>query len=80
MDKVSIGGKNMTKAEIVKTLNEQGLTDIIELIEDAETGDLEELELVESVGLLYDEILNKEVVGLLQELGVKIIYVTDDEE
>ncbi|MFN7252263.1 MAG: hypothetical protein ACK4M9_15885 [Anaerobacillus sp.] len=70
----------MTKAEIVKTLNEQGLTDIIELIEDAETGDLEELELVESVGLLYDEMLNKEVVRVLQELGVKIIYVTDEEE
>jgi hypothetical protein len=70
----------MTKAEIVKKLNEQGLTDIIELIEDAETGDLEELELVESVGLLYDEMLNKEVVRVLQELGVKIIYVTDDEE
>jgi hypothetical protein len=80
MDKISIGGKDMTKVEIVKTLNEQGLTDIIELIEDAETGDLEELELVESVGLLYDEMLNKEVVKLLQELGVKIIYVTDDEE
>lgn len=70
----------MTKEEILKTLNEQGLTDIVELIEDAETGHLEELELVESVGLLYDETLNKVVISLLQELGVKIIYVTDDEE
>ena len=70
----------MNKEEILTTLNAQGLTDIVELIEDAQTGHLEELELVESVGLLYDETLNKEVIRLLQELGVKIIYVTDDEE
>lgn len=69
----------MNKTEIVNTLAEKRLTDIIELIEDAETGHLEELELVESVGLLYDESLNKEVIQLLQELGVKIIYVTDEE-
>lgn len=70
----------MNKEEILKTLEEQGLTDIIELIEDAETGHLEELELVETVGLIYDESLNKDVIELLQQLGVKIIYVTDDEE
>ena len=70
----------MNKAEILKTLEQKDLTDIIELIEDAESGHLEELELVESVGLLYDETLNKAVISLLQELGVKIIYVTDDEE
>ncbi|QOY35797.1 hypothetical protein AWH56_024595 [Anaerobacillus isosaccharinicus] len=70
----------MTKEEILTTLNTQGLIDIVELIEDAETGHLEELELVESVGLLYDETLNKEVIRLLQELGVEIIYVTDDDE
>lgn len=70
----------MSKEEILQQLHEQGLTDIIELIEDAETKHLEVLELVESVGLLYDETLNKEVVQLLQDLGVKIIYVTDDEE
>lgn len=70
----------MNKAEILKTLEQKDLTDIIELIEDAESGHLEELELVESVGLLFDETLNKAVISLLQELGVKIIYVTDDEE
>lgn len=69
----------MNKTDIVNTLAEKRLTDIIELIEDAETGHLEELELVESVGLLYDENLNKEVIQLLQELGVEIIYVTDEE-
>ncbi|RXJ04006.1 hypothetical protein DS745_01035 [Anaerobacillus alkaliphilus] len=70
----------MKKEDMLQTLKEQDLTDIIELIEDAENGDLEELELVESVGLLFDEALNKEVIQLLQDLGVKIIYVTDDEE
>ncbi|MCT8138947.1 hypothetical protein H1D32_15240 [Anaerobacillus sp. CMMVII] len=70
----------MSIEEILNLLKEKGLTDIIELIEDAQTGDLEELELVESVGLLYDETLNAEVLKLLQELGVKIVFVTDDEE
>lgn len=74
------GSNEMTKEEILQVLNEKELTDIIELIEDAETGHLEELELVESVGLLYDDHLNKEVLQLLKELGVTIIYVTDEEE
>ncbi|WNF38089.1 hypothetical protein RJD24_06585 [Bacillaceae bacterium IKA-2] len=69
----------MSKTEIINTLAEKKLTDIIELIEDAETGHLEELELVESVGLIFDDSLNKEVIQLLQELGVKIIYVTEEE-
>lgn len=69
----------MNKENVLKILEERKLTDIIELIEDAETGDLEELELVKSVGLLYDDALNKEVIQLLQDLGVKIIYVTDEE-
>jgi len=69
----------MNKTKIVEILAEKKLTDIIELIEDAEKGHLEELELVESIGLLYDENLNKEVIEFLQELGVKIIYVRDEE-
>ncbi|MBU8907317.1 hypothetical protein KH400_11920 [Desertibacillus haloalkaliphilus] len=69
----------MTKEEVLNALNEQGLEDIIELIEDAEEGYLEELELVESLGLLYDRELNKEVLELLESLGVKLIYVTDEE-
>lgn len=70
----------MNKAEILEKLTKQGLEDIIELIEDAEEGFLTELELVESIGLLYDEQLNKRVIELLKQLGVSIIYVTDDEE
>ena len=70
----------MNKADIMNALNEKGLSEIVELIEDAELGDLEELELVETIGLVNDEELNREVIQLLQQLGVTIIYVTDDEE
>ncbi|MCD8501727.1 MAG: hypothetical protein LRY71_08690 [Bacillaceae bacterium] len=69
----------MLKDDLLKKLEEQGLDDIIELIEDAEAGHLEELELVESIGLLYDKDLNDDVIELLQSNGVKIIYVTDEE-
>jgi hypothetical protein len=67
----------VTKDEIIDVLTEKGLNDILELVEDAQSGDLEELELVESIGLVSDEQLNREVIQLLQELGVEIIYVTD---
>ncbi|WP_134700499.1 hypothetical protein [Ammoniphilus sp. YIM 78166] len=70
----------MTKDEILQSLKSKGLEDIIELIEDAEKGDLEELELVESIGLVHDTRLNDEVLQLLQDLGVELIFVTDDEE
>lgn len=61
-------------------LEKKRLTEIIELIEDAEQGDLEELELVESLGLLMDQELNREVISLLESLGVTIIYLSGDEE
>jgi hypothetical protein len=70
----------MTKEEIMQTLQEKNMTEVLELIEDAEKGDLEELELVEGLGLLRDETLNREVLRLLEELGVTILYVKDDEE
>lgn len=70
----------MTKEEIVKELEKMELTDIVELIEDAEKGYLEELELVEQIGLLQDQRLNEEVLNLLNQLGVHLVYVTDDEE
>ncbi|WPS86693.1 hypothetical protein SMD22_19600 [Brevibacillus halotolerans] len=70
----------MTQQEIVDALKERRMTEILELIEDAKSGDLEELELVESLGLLADETLNKEVIRLLEELGVTIIYLSGDEE
>ncbi|MEW9667750.1 hypothetical protein [Ammoniphilus sp. 3BR4] len=70
----------MTKEEILQALQQKGLEEITELIEDAEKGDLEELELVESIGLVHDPLLNEAVLQLLQDLGVELIFVTDDDE
>ena len=70
----------MTQQEIVDALKERRMTEILELIEDAKSGNLEDLELVESLGLLADETLNKEVIRLLEELGVTIIYLSGEEE
>ncbi|BAB05438.1 hypothetical protein P4637_01030 [Halalkalibacterium halodurans] len=70
----------MDKEHILDRLQKEGLDDVIELLEDAEKGELEELELVESLGLLRDEHLNKEVLTLLQSLGVELIYVKDEDE
>lgn len=70
----------MTKEEILTALNKKGLDEIIEIIEDAESGELEELELVESIGLVHDDGLNQEVIQLLKQLGVSIVYVTDEDE
>ncbi|MGE7271946.1 hypothetical protein ACQKK5_10875 [Brevibacillus panacihumi] len=70
----------MTRDELLKVLENNQMTEVIELIEDAENGDLEELELAESLGLLLDPDLNREVLQLLESLGVTIIYVQDDEE
>lgn len=69
----------MTKEEIMTVLQSKRMNEMIELIEDAEAGELEELELVESIGLLSDETLNREVIGLLQSLGVTITYLSADE-
>jgi ABC-type uncharacterized transport system ATPase component len=70
----------MTKEEILSVLEQKRMTEVIELIQDAEAGELEELELVENLGLLMDEELNREVLTLLQSLGVTITYVRGDEE
>lgn len=70
----------MTRDELLKVLESNQMTEVIELIEDAEKGDLEELELAESLGLLLDPDLNREVLQLLESLGVTIIYVQDDED
>jgi hypothetical protein len=70
----------MTREELMSVLEKKRMTDIIELIEDAEQGELEELELVESLGLLLDQELNREVLQLLESLGVTIIYLTGEEE
>ncbi|WP_019120612.1 hypothetical protein [Brevibacillus massiliensis] len=70
----------MTTEEILSILEQQNMTEILELIEDAKSGELEELELVESIGLLADERLNRAVLDLLRSLGVTITYVKYDED
>lgn len=56
------------------------MEEMLELVEDAESGDLQELELVESIGLVYDRQLNEALIRVLEELGVTMIYVKDEEE
>ncbi len=70
----------MTNEGLMHYLQEQEMTEIMELIEDARNGELEELELIESIGLVYDKKLNGQVLKLLQDYGVKIVYVKDDDE
>ncbi|MDX6152952.1 MULTISPECIES: hypothetical protein [Marinococcus] len=69
----------MTKAEVRQQLEERNMEEVLELIEDAENGDLKELELAASLGLLRDETLNDAVLKVLQDEGVTIIYVEDEE-
>ncbi|WP_332630208.1 hypothetical protein [Halalkalibacter flavus] len=70
----------MTKEAVLNELKSREMDDMVELIEDAEAGYLEELELVESIGLVYDKELNSALLNVLKDLGVQIIYVTDEEE
>ncbi|MDQ0255240.1 hypothetical protein J2S74_002622 [Evansella vedderi] len=67
----------MTRDDIVTELHSRNMDEIIELIEDAENGELEELELAKPLGLLREEQLNDHVIKLLEENGVKIIYVEE---
>lgn len=66
--------------DLVERLREQGLEDILEMVEDAEKGKLEEIELVKSIGLLYDQDDNKRLLEWFEEQGVTLVYVTEDEE
>lgn len=67
----------MTKDELIKELESRNMKEIIELIEDADNGELEELEVAKALGLLRDEKLNEEVIKLLEQNGVEIIYLEE---
>lgn len=69
-----------TIEDLVEKLEKEGKEDILELIEDAKNGELEEIELVESIGLLVDLEDNKRLLNWFEQQGVNLIYVTDDEE
>lgn len=60
---------------MMEILREREMNEVLELIEDAEKGELEELELVKSLGLLRDEALNSAVIKHLEENGVRIIFI-----
>lgn len=66
--------------DLVEKLESEGKEDILKLIEDAKNGELEEIELVESIGLLVDLEENKRLLNWFEQQGVNLIYVTDDEE
>lgn len=70
----------MTKEEVIETLKSRQMEEMLELVEDAENGYLQELELVESIGLVYDRQLNEALIRVLEELGVTMIYVKDEGE
>ncbi|GAF14415.1 hypothetical protein JCM19045_3729 [Bacillus sp. JCM 19045] len=65
---------------LLSKLEAEGKEDIIDIIEDTKKGRLEEIELVESIGLLYDLDDNRILLQWLQEQGVQLNYVTDEEE
>ncbi|MFK3936338.1 hypothetical protein ACI2JA_02340 [Alkalihalobacillus sp. NPDC078783] len=69
-----------TEEQLLKEFEEKQMKDLIEMMEDAKSGHLKEVELVESIGLLYDQELNQLLLTWLKEQGVELIYVTDDEE
>ncbi|EZH67563.1 hypothetical protein DH09_06430 [Bacillaceae bacterium JMAK1] len=69
----------MKREQLIETLEERKLTEVITLIEEAENGEFDELELVESLGLLQDQQLNDAVIDYLKSLDVEIIYVRDEE-
>ena len=68
----------MNRDELIQELKQNNMDEILELVEDAENGELKELELARSLGLLRDERLNDAVISLLEENGVTIIYLDDE--
>lgn len=68
----------MTRDELLLELENKNMTEIIELVEDAEAGELQELELAPSLGLLRETSLNEAVLNYLTSQGVEIIYVDED--
>ncbi|WP_096434927.1 hypothetical protein [Alteribacter populi] len=68
----------MEKQAVMKELEENNYTEVLDLIEDAEKGKLEELELAKSLGLLRDEQLNKAVIQILKDEGVHVYFVDEN--
>ena len=67
----------MTREELIKTLESQGLNEVLELIEEADNGEMNELELLPSLGLLQERQLNDAVLEYLESKGVAIVYADE---
>ncbi|QQK76066.1 hypothetical protein HUG15_11195 [Salicibibacter cibarius] len=63
----------MTREELIQTLESKGLDEVLELIEEADNGEMDELELLPSLGLLQDQQLNDAVLEYLKGKGVTIV-------
>lgn len=70
----------MTREELVQALEAKGLDEVVELIEEADNGEMDELELLPSLGLLQDRQLNDAVLQYLEAKGVAIIYAGETDE
>ncbi|QQK79946.1 hypothetical protein HUG20_08645 [Salicibibacter cibi] len=63
----------MTREELIQALESKGLDEVLELIEEADNGEMDELELLPSLGLLQDQQLNDAVLEYLKGKGVTIV-------
>lgn len=70
----------MQKEEIIEYLKSNEYEEVLTLIEEAENGEFEILELAPSLGLIRDAKINEAVIGLLESIGVIIEYVEEEDE
>ncbi|SDI27649.1 hypothetical protein [Natribacillus halophilus] len=69
----------MNKDELIKELESRGLDEALELIAEADRGEMDELELLPSLGLLEDQRLNDAVLQYLESQEVVIVYTDENE-
>ncbi|PRO66980.1 hypothetical protein C6I21_02765 [Alkalicoccus urumqiensis] len=70
----------MEEAQLREKLEESNMEEALELLDDAEGGRLQVLELAPSLGLLRDEELNNALLYHLKQKGVEIEYVKEEDE
>ncbi|WZY01466.1 hypothetical protein NSQ26_05345 [Bacillus sp. FSL W7-1360] len=66
--------------DIIEKLRDVNAEELLDLIEDAKTGKVEEVEIVPSIGLLVNLNDNKRLLAWLEAQGVQLIYVTDEDD
>ncbi|AXF54928.1 hypothetical protein [Salicibibacter kimchii] len=70
----------MSREELIQTLESKGMNEALELIKEADNGEMDELELLPSLGLLQDQQLNDAVLQYLEGKGVAIVYADETDE